>query len=672
MPRAPRAVADDVDALRHRIRYHDHRYYQLHDPEISDAEYDALFRRLEALEAEHPDLVTPDSPTQRVGAAPSTEFRTLPHAVPMLSLQNLTSAEELAEFDERVRRLLGRDAVAYVCEPKLDGVALELVYEDGGLTHAITRGDGRVGEDVTANVRTIRTVPLRLLGGARPVPTRLDVRAEAFLPTADFRRLNEEREEAGDPAFANPRNATAGSLKQLDPRMTAARPLAVACHGVGRVEGSAIATHTDLLAAFRDWGLPPTPRAARATALGDVERHFASLEVARDDLPFEIDGMVIKVDDFELQGLLGQVSRSPRWAVAWKFKPRQATTRVLAIEASVGRTGVLTPVAELEAVGVGGVTVRNVSLHNMDEVERKDVRIGDTVIVERAGDVIPYVVGVVTEARDGRERPFAMPRACPVCGAQVVRPEGEVAYRCVGAACPAKLKQALRFFGSRGALDIEGLGEKLVEQLVDRGLVRDFADLYRLDAETLAGLERMGARSAAKLLEALERSKTAPLTQVLVALGIRQVGEATAKALAARFGTLDALMAAGTDDLTAVHDVGPEVARNVAEFFAEPRNQAVIRRLREAGLTPEAVEIASGPLDGETFVVTGTLDSMSRAEATRRIEALGGRVVSAVSKKTSAVVAGADPGSKLEKARKLGIEVLDEPTFLARIGMGPS
>jgi DNA ligase (NAD+) len=672
MPRAPRAVADDVDALRQRIRHHDHRYYQLHDPEISDAEYDTLFRRLEALEAAHPDLVTPDSPTQRVGAAPSTEFRTLPHAVPMLSLQNLTSAEELAEFDERVRRLLGRDTVAYVCEPKLDGVALELVYEDGGLAHAITRGDGRVGEDVTANVRTIRTVPLRLLGGTRPVPTRLDVRAEAFLPTADFRRLNEEREEAGDPAFANPRNATAGSLKQLDPRVTAARPLAVACHGVGRVEGSAIVTHTDLLAAFRDWGLPPTPRAARATARADVERHFASLEAARDDLPFEIDGMVIKVDDFELQGLLGQVSRSPRWAVAWKFKPRQATTRVLAIEASVGRTGVLTPVAELEAVGVGGVTVRNVSLHNMDEVERKDVRIGDTVIIERAGDVIPYVVRVVTEARDGRERPFAMPSACPVCGAQVVRPEGEVAYRCVGAACPAKLKQALRFFGSRGALDVEGLGEKLVEQLVDRGLVRDFADLYRLDADTVAGLERMGARSAAKLLEELERSKTAPLTQVLVALGIRQVGEATAKALAARFGTLDALMAAGTDELTTVRDVGPEVARNVAEFFAEPRNRAVIRRLREAGLRPQAVEVVSGPLDGQTFVVTGTLDSMSRAEATRRIEALGGRAVSAVSKKTSAVVAGADPGSKLDKARKLGIEVLDEPTFLARIGMGPA
>jgi len=671
MPRAPRAVADDIDALRRRIRDHDHRYYTLHDPVVTDAEYDELFRRLEALEAAHPDLVTPDSPTQRVGAAPSTEFGTVPHALPMLSLQNVTSPEEFADFDERIRRLLGRDEVAYVCEPKLDGVAIELVYEDARLVHAITRGDGAVGEDVTTNVRTIRMVPLRLVETERSVPSRLDVRAEVYLPTAAFRRLNEEREEAGEPAFANPRNAAAGSLKQLDPRVTAGRPLAIACHGVGRIAGSAPTTHGDLLDAFRAWGLPPTPRAAPATSRVDVERHFADLERARDELPFEIDGMVVKVDDFELQKLLGQVSRSPRWAVAWKFKPRQATTRVVAIEASVGRTGVLTPVAELEPVGVGGVTVRNVSLHNMDEVERKDVRIGDTVVIERAGDVIPYVVGAVTEARDGSERPFAMPGACPVCGAQVVRAEGEVAYRCVGVACPAKLKQALRFFGSRGALDIEGLGEKLVEQLVDRGLVRDPADLYGLDAATLADLDRMGAKSAENLLAQLERSKTAPLTRVLVALGIRQVGEATAKGLAARFGTLDALMDASVDDLTAVRDVGPEVARSVAEFFAEPRNRAVIERLRAAGLDPAAVEVSTGPLDGRTFVITGTLASMSRAEATRRIEGLGGHVVSAVSKKTSALVAGADPGSKLDKARKLGIEVLDEPTFLARIGMAP-
>jgi len=670
MPRAPRAVADDIDALRRQIRRHDDRYYNRHDPEITDAEYDELFRRLEAMETAHPDLVTPDSPTQRVGATPSGAFDAVPHAVPMLSLQNVTSAEEFADFDERVRRLLGRDSIDYVCEPKLDGVAVELVYEEGVLARGITRGDGAVGEDVTGNVRTIRAIPLRLLETDPPVPRRLDVRAEVFLPTEAFRRLNQDRDEAGEAPFANPRNATAGSLKQLDPTVTATRPLAIACHGVGLLEGTPLATHSELLAAFRAWGLPPTPRAASATSRADVERHFADLEAERDDLPFEIDGMVIKVDNFGLQGLLGQVSRSPRWAVAWKFAPRQATTRVLAIDASVGRTGVLTPVAELEPVGVGGVTVRNVSLHNMDEVERKDVRVGDTVVVERAGDVIPYVVRTVTEARDGRQRRFVMPNRCPVCGARVVRAEGEVAYRCVGAACPAKRKQALRFFGSRGALDIEGLGEKLVEQLVDRGLVRDLADLYRLDAGTLADLDRMGVKSAENLLAELERSKTASLDRVLVALGIRQVGEATAKALAARFGTLEGLMAADTDELTSVRDVGPEVARSIATFFAEPQNRAVIDRLRAAGLDPAPVEIATGPLDGQIFVITGTLDTMTRAEATRRIEGLGGHVVSAVSRKTSVVVAGADPGSKLDKARKLEIEILDEPAFLARIGMG--
>jgi DNA ligase (NAD+) len=668
MSRAPRAVRDEAEALRRELETHDHLYHALGAPRISDSEYDELFRRLQAIEAAHPALVTPDSPTQRVGSAPLTHFETATHRQPMLSLQNVTSLEELAEWQARVLRLLGREQIDYVCEPKIDGVAVELVYEKGLLTVAATRGDCLVGENVTAAVRTIRQVPLRLSGEHRPVPRLLEVRGEVFLPVAAFHRLNREREEAGEAPFANPRNATAGSLKQLDPRVTARRPLDLGCHGVGTIDGAAVDGHQALLAAFRDWGLPAVGHLARAAGVDEVAAHFARLETARDGLPFEIDGLVVKVDDRELQELLGQVSRSPRWAVAWKFKPRQATTRVERIVASVGRTGVLTPVAELEPVQVGGVTVRNVSLHNMDEVERKDVRVGDTILLERAGDVIPYVVKVLPERRGGGEQPFHMPEACPVCGSHVQRVEGEVAYRCLGLACPAKLKQAVRFYGSRTALDIEGLGEKLVEQLVDRGLVKDLADLYHLDEATLVDLDRMGAKSAGNLLAQVERSKHAPLPRFLAGLGIRQVGEATAKALAVHFGTLDAVMAAADDALQEVRDVGPEVAASIAAFFAEPRNRDVIMRLRAAGVAPTAVEAETGALTGSTFVLTGTLAAMSRPEATRRIEAQGGRVVSGLSAKVRYLVVGEEPGSKLEKARKLGVETLDEAAFLALLG----
>jgi DNA ligase (NAD+) len=668
MSRAPRAVRDEAEALRRELETHDHLYHALGAPRISDSEYDELFRRLQAIEAAHPALVTPDSPTQRVGSAPLTHFETATHRQPMLSLQNVTSLEELAEWQARVLRLLGREQIDYVCEPKIDGVAVELVYEKGLLTVAATRGDGLVGENVTAAVRTIRQVPLRLSGEHRPVPRLLEVRGEVFLPVAAFHRLNREREEAGEAPFANPRNATAGSLKQLDPRVAARRPLDLGCHGVGTIDGAAVDGHQALLAAFRDWGLPAVGHLARAAGVGEVAAHDARQETARDGLPGEIDGRVVKVVAPELQGLLGQVSRSPRWAVAWKFKPRQATTRVERIVASVGRTGVLTPVAELEPVQVGGVTVRNVSLHNMDEVERKDVRVGDTILLERAGDVIPYVVKVLPERRGGGEQPFHMPEACPVCGSHVQRVEGEVAYRCLGLACPAKLKQAVRFYGSRTALDIEGLGEKLVEQLVDRGLVKDLADLYHLDEATLVDLDRMGAKSAGNLLAQVERSKHAPLPRFLAGLGIRQVGEATAKALAVHFGTLDAVMAAADDALQEVRDVGPEVAASIAAFFAEPRNRDVIMRLRAAGVAPTAVEAETGALTGSTFVLTGTLAAMSRPEATRRIEAQGGRVVSGLSAKVRYLVVGEEPGSKLEKARKLGVETLDEAAFLALLG----
>src|SRR6516162_1622952 len=667
MSRPSRDVQHELAELRRAIAYHDHRYHVLDAPEITDAEYDALFRRLQELEKAHPELVTADSPTQRVGAAPLTAFGTARHGQQMLSLANVTTRDEMAEFDARVRRLLGRESVEYVVEPKLDGLAVELVYEDGVFVVGSTRGDGIVGEDVTANLRTVRSVPLRLRDG-RPVPRRLELRGEVYLPVAAFRALNREREEAGLPVFANPRNSAAGSLKQLDPRMTASRPLELACHGVGAIDGVTVRTHHELLQAFADWGLRPAPGHRLAKSLDDVADAFATLEAERDALPFEVDGLVVKVNDLELQRLLGQVSRSPRWAVAWKFKPRQATTRILAILPSVGRTGVLTPVAELEAVAVGGVTVRNVSLHNMDEVERKDIRVGDAVLLERAGDVIPYVVRVLSEQRTGGEKRFRMPRRCPVCGGDVVRAEGEVAYRCLNVSCPARLKQAVRFFGSRGAMDVEGLGEKLVDQLVEQKHVRDLADLYHLDTATLAGLERMGKKSAENLVAQLERSKQTTLPRFLVALGIRQVGEATATALAQHFGTLDALMEASVEALTEVRDVGPEVAEAIHQFFAEPHNRTLIRRLLDAGVAPVAVKAVRGPLSGKKFVLTGSLVSMTRPEAQRRVEALGGRVVSSVSKETDYVVVGEDPGSKLARAEKLGVATLDEDAFRKLVG----
>jgi DNA ligase (NAD+) len=666
MARATADVRREVERLRREIAEHDHRYYVLDAPVVSDAEYDELFRRLEALERAHPELASPESPTQRVGAAPLAKFDVVRHRHPMLSLANVTSPEEMEDFDARIRRFLGLERIAYVAEPKLDGVAVELVYERGAFVTGSTRGDGTVGEDVTANLRTVRTVPLRLRGAR--VPARLDVRGEVFLPIAAFRRLNREREEAGLPAFANPRNAAAGSLKQLDPSVTAARPLEVVSHGAGEPRELPAKTYADLLRLLADLGLRPVPRSRTCQSLEEVFAAFAELEAERDTLPYEIDGVVVKVNDLALQARLGQISRSPRWAVAFKFRPRQATTRINAIVPSVGRTGVLTPVAELEPVAVGGVTVRNASLHNMDEVERKDVRVGDAVVLERAGDVIPYVVKVVTEKRTGREKRFRMPRACPVCGAEVVRAEGEAAYRCIGAACPAKLKQSLRFFAARGAMDIEGLGEKLVDQLVERGLVHDVADLYGLDEATLAGLERMGAKSAANVRAQLERSKQTTLPRLLVALGIRQVGEATAKALAEHFGTLERLIDADAAALTEVRDVGPEVAASIARFFAEPRNRELVRRLRAAGVRPAPVARPHGPLAGKKLVLTGGLSSMTRPEAQRRIEALGGRVVSSVSKETDLVVVGTDAGSKLKRAKALGVKTIDEEAFLRLVG----
>jgi DNA ligase (NAD+) len=669
MPRTSPDRKRDAERLRHEIERHNVRYYVLDDPEISDAEYDELLRGLERLEADHPDLRTPDSPTQRVGAAPLAAFAPARHRHPMLSLQNVATAEELREFDARVRRFLGQQTIGYVGEPKLDGVAVELVYEDGRLVTGSPRGDGTVGEDVTPNIRTVRSVPLRLHAGrGTRLPELLEVRGEIYLPIAAFRRLNQEREDAGQPLFANPRNAAAGSLKQLDPRITASRQLEFAAHGLGEIRGIDAGTHWTTLERLREFGLRTVPDSRLLDSLAAVEGDYVRLEEQRDRLPYEIDGLVVKVNDLGLQRRLGVLSRSPRWAVAYKFKPRQATTRINRILPSVGRTGVLTPVAELEPVAVGGVTVRNASLHNMDEIERKDIRVGDTVIVERAGDVIPYVVKVVASRRTGDERRFDMPAHCPVCGAEVVRAEGEVAYRCIGLSCPAQLKQSLRFFGARTAMDVEGLGEKLVDQLVEKGLVRDVADVYRLDEATLTGLERMGKKSARNLLAQLQRSKETTLPRFLVALGIRQVGEATAKALADHFGTLDAIMDADAASLQEVRDVGPEVAASSHRFFAEKQNRRVIRKLLDAGVRPVAVKRAKGPLAGKKFVLTGGLERLSRPEALRRIEALGGRATGSVSKETDYVVVGADPGSKLARAKKLGVPTLDEDAFLRLLG----
>ena len=667
-------VADEAAHLRAEIERHNRLYYVLDGPEISDAEYDALFRRLQELEATHPSLATADSPTQRVGAPPAERFAKVRHSEPMLSLQNAMAEEEVLEFDRRVKRALRSEApITYVAEPKLDGVAIELVYERGRLTVGSTRGDGTTGEDVTANLKTIKSIPLTLVAdaGAPPIPERLEVRGEVIYSKAGFQRLNAERAEAGEPLFANPRNAAAGSLRQLDSRITARRPLDVFCHGVGVIVPAAgdgrptPSTHFEFLRTLARWGLKVNPLNRLCAGVDEALAHYRELAETREQLAYEIDGVVLKVDDWALQACLGQVSRSPRWAVAYKFKAQQATTVVEDIVPSVGRLGTVTPIAVLRPVAVGGVTVRNASLHNMDEIERKDIRVGDTILLERAGDVIPYVVRVV-EPRAGRRPKFRMPTTCPVpgCGGHVVREEGEVAYRCINAACPAQLKSRIRHFASRNALDIDGLGEKLVDQLVATGLVRDFADLYRLDAAQLAELERMAEKSAANIVAQLEGSKRPPLERFLYALGIRHVGDHLARVLAEEFRDVGRLMAVSEEDLLAVHGIGPEVAAAVHSFFAEPANRKVVQHLLDAGVTPHAPAIVTGPLAGRSFVLTGSLDSLTRGEAERRIVAAGGKVASGVSKQTGYVVAGDDPGSKLAKARKLGTPILDEAAFL--------
>ena len=657
--------------LREQVARHAHRYHVLDDPEIADVDYDALFDRLLALEAAHPELVTPDSPTQRVGGDPAGKFEEVRHATPMLSLDKCVSAAELEAWQERCRRLLDDDdEPTYFCEPKIDGVAVSLLYVDGVLQRGATRGNGETGEDITANVRTIRAVPLRLTGDP---PSHLEVRGEVYMPITGFLAFNERARETGDRPIVNPRNGAAGSLRQLDPKATAARPLSMFCYSAGESPHWQPQRHSETMAAFKDWGLRINPRGKLLPNLAACGSYVDSLLEARDDLDYAIDGAVVKVDAFALRDKLGQVTRKPRWAIAYKYPAEEASTVLLDVDFQVGRTGAITPVAKLQPVFVGGVTVSNATLHNMDEIARLGVHIGDTVLIRRAGDVIPQVMKVVESKRPADAQAVRLPDGCPICGAAIERPEGEVVARCSGGLrCGAQRRERLRHFASRLALDIEGLGDKLVDQLVSGDLVRDPADLYALDKTQLEGLERMGAKSAENLLAALEASKHTTFARFIFALGIREVGETTAAALAERYGALAQLAAADVDSLQDVEDVGPIVAANVAAFFADDANLALARKLHEEiGIVWDVPEGATGtaakPLAGQTWVLTGTLETMPRNEAKARLVGFGAKVAGSVSKNTAQVVAGPGAGSKLAKAETLGVPVMDEATFVATL-----
>ncbi|MBF0189137.1 MAG: NAD-dependent DNA ligase LigA [Magnetococcales bacterium] len=669
-----------LNTLRRRIRHHDHCYYVEDAPEIPDAEYDRLFSELKRLEERHPELITPDSPTQRVSGTPLEGFSKVEHRQAMLSLDNTFSSEELAAFHQRVVDRLGAkvagDSLSYVVEPKLDGLAISLRYEQGRLIQGATRGDGRVGEDVTAQVRTIRAIPLRL--GGEGWPTTLEVRGEVFMPTEAFEQMNEKARAAGEKVFANPRNAAAGSLRQLDPKVTASRPLTLLLHGWGAVDGGVMPdSYSETLVLFRRWGLPVSDLIRSVQGIDAAQKSVNHLETLRQTLPYEIDGAVIKVDRVDLRARLGYVARAPRWAIAYKFPAQEVVTRVQGIDVQVGRTGALTPVARLEPVTVGGVVVTNATLHNFGEMRRKDVRAGDRVSVRRAGDVIPEVVRVVPQdalaATEGtlfqRPDPMAEPERCPVCDSRATRPEGEAVLRCTGGlVCPAQRKAAVIHFASRRAMNIDGLGTKLIDQLLAKGVITSVVDLYHLEHAVVASLERMGSKSATNLLHAVAASRTTTLGRFLFALGIREVGESTAQGLARYFGTLDAVMEADRERLESVPDVGPVVASRVWAFFREAHNRQVIDGLLAAGVVWPDVEGSvseeSLPLAGQSVVITGTLESLTRRDAKARLEALGARVVGSVSKKTALLVCGASPGSKRTKAEALGVEIIDEAAFL--------
>jgi DNA ligase (NAD+) len=656
-------IIQKVDDLRKALHRHNYRYYVLDDPEISDAEYDRMMKALQLLEEDHPQLASPDSPTARVGAPPLEKFETVAHTIPMLSLDNGFNDEDILEFDKRVRRNLDtRDEILYTAEPKMDGVAVELIYENGILVAASTRGDGLTGEGITNNVKTIQTVPLVMQAeGLADLPPRLEVRGEVFIGLEAFKKLNQERIDQELPPFANPRNAAAGSLRQLDSKITAARPLEIFFYGVGIVSGTDFETHGELLASLTNWGFRINPLIRYAVTIGSVLDYYRELGEKRHQLAYDIDGMVVKVDRIALQQRLGATSRSPRWAIAYKFKAIQETTTLEAIEVQVGRTGALTPVAHLKPVNVGGVTVSRATLHNQDEIQKKDIRIGDQVLVQRAGDVIPEIVKVIASKRDGTETRFKMPRQCPVCDSPVVRMAGEAATRCINSSCSAQVKERIKHFASKAAFDIDGFGKKLVDQLVDKNLLSSFADIFKLDKNTLSELERLGAKSAENLVIAIEHSKSIAFARFLFALGIRHVGEHVAALLADHFDDFAALVACPREELESIDGIGPIVAESIANYFKQEKNRQIIDQLFDSGVTLETTaRMTTGELKDHVFVLTGSLQNFTRSQAKALIEAAGGRVSGSVSGNTNYVVAGQSPGSKLDRAKRLGVKIIDE------------
>jgi len=664
-------IAEKVNKLRKLLHHHNYRYYVLDDPEISDAEYDRLMQALIRLEQANPQLARADSPTVRVGAPPLTRFETIDHSVAMLSLDNAFNDDDILEFDRRVKRILDTGSeISYTAEPKMDGVAVELVYENGKLAAASTRGDGVTGELITANVSTIGAVPLVMQAdNGDEFPSRLEVRGEVFIGIEAFKKLNQERIEQNLSPFANPRNAAAGSLRQLDSKITAGRPLDIFSYGVGMVADIVFESHWELLQSLKNWGFKINPLIRPRITVAEILPFYRQLSKTRHQLPYDIDGMVIKVDSLQMQRQLGATSRSPRWAIAYKFAALQETTVLENIEVQVGRTGALTPVAHLKPVNVGGVTVSRATLHNEDEIEKKDIRIGDVVLVQRAGDVIPEVVKVIKSKRSGAEKKFRMPNTCPVCESPVVRTEGEAAIRCINASCSAQVKERIKHFASKAAFDIDGLGDKLVDQLVEKAMVSSYADLFHLDAESLAALDRMGAKSAENLLDAIDSSKQISFGRFLFALGIRHVGEHIAVLLAGQFDSLEQLTDCSEENLTAIEGVGPVVAKSIATFFRQTKNLATVHRILNSGVQILFETTANtGNLTDKTFVLTGALATMTRRQAKELIEAAGGKVSSSVSRNTDFVVVGETPGSKLAKAQELGVKILDEAAFKELVG----
>ncbi len=662
----PEHIKKEVEKLRKEIHYHNYRYYVLNDPVISDYEYDQLVKRLEELERQYPELITPDSPTQRIGEEITGEFPTVEHRIPMLSLDNTYNEEEVRDFDRRVKKLLGDEPVEYVVELKIDGVAVSLRYEKGKFVQGSTRGNGKIGDDITSNLKTIKTVPLVLLTDD-PDLQNIEVRGEVYMPKHEFERMNREREEEGLPLFANPRNAAAGTLKLQDPKEVAKRGLDIFVHTVAEFPEK-VKTHYEALQILKDIGFKVSPYVKLCKNIDEAIEYFNEWVDRRDSLPFEIDGMVLKVNSFDQQRRLGTTIKSPRYAIAYKFPARQATTRIKDIVLQVGRTGVVTPVAVLDPVHLSGTIVSRATLHNEDEIKRKDIRIGDWVIVEKGGEIIPKVVKVIKDKRTGEEKEFRMPEKCPVCGGKLVREEGEVAWRCINVSCPAQIKRSIQHFASRNAMDIEGLGPSLIDQLVDKGLVKDYGDLYYLDPKEVAKLERMGKKSTENLMRAIEKSKTRPLARLIFALGIRHVGIHAAGILAERFKSIDKLKEATFEELASIEGIGPIMAKSIVNFFREKKNLEVLEKLRRAGVKMEEEEKKEGVLAGKTFVFTGALSKYSRHEAQEKVIALGGKVSSSVSRNTDYVVVGENPGSKYEKAKKLGIKIINEEEFLKMIG----